>query len=101
MQGSDNRLKSRGSQEQAATLALHVLEYLAADDDRLAVLMSATGLTAQDLRSNAENPIFLGGILDYLLSSETLVLEWAATSGFPPETVARARQHLPGGFDAA
>jgi hypothetical protein len=98
---SEKRTKMPHTEEQAMVIALQALAFFAADETRLDGLMSVTGLTPQDLRSAAADPAFLGGIVDYLLTSEPLLLEFASQENLPPEVVMQARLNLPGGFDAA
>lgn len=74
----------------AETLALQALAWLAADTDRLSRLMAATGLSPDDLRSRASDPVFLRGLLEHLLGDEPSLLAFAADADRPPEDVLRA-----------
>ncbi len=77
-------------------LALDTLHLIAADPDRLADFLSATGLTRDTLRSAAGEPSFLRGLLDYAEADEGLLRDLAQRSGVGPEAVglaiARARR---------
>lgn len=92
------RQKSPVSAEEAMVLALGGLEFLASDTERLDHMLSLTGLSPENLREGAHDAGFLGGILDYFLTNEPLLLEWAESADLPPEVVADARRHLPGEF---
>ena len=50
--------------DQAETVALQALAWIAADPDRLGRLLAETGLAPEEIRAQAENPAFLGGVLD-------------------------------------
>ncbi len=47
------------------------------------------------LRAGASEPAVLGGILDYFLENEGLLVAFCESSGLPPELAARARALLP------
>lgn len=81
---------------QAATLAIGVLAFLAADDDVLGQFLATTGIGPSDLRSRAEDPTLLAAVLDYLLRDEKLLLRFCSETGTAPEMPARARAKLPG-----
>lgn len=83
-------------QEQAEMLALQALGFLAADEDRLSRFMLSTGLTPQDLRQRTGDPVFLAGVLDYLMTDDALVLAFAEENAIPPEAVMAVRRRLPG-----
>lgn len=84
-------------QEDAETLALTVLAWLAADEEMLSHFCAATGMSPSDLRSAAADPEFLAGVLDFLCLDDAWVAAFAADTGTPPEAPARARAALPGG----
>jgi hypothetical protein len=91
-------LKSKQSRnsEQAQSLAIGALGFIAADPDRLSRFLSLTGLGPDNLRTAAADPAFLGSVLDYLIADETLLVEFAGDAGLKPETVAQAQQVLSG-----
>ena len=84
------------NEDAAQTIALMALSFLAEDDDRLGGFMGGTGLDADDLRNAATDLAMLGGVLDYLLAFEPLLVEFADHAAMPPEDVISARQALPG-----
>ena len=85
------------TQEQAETLALQALAWIAEDPDRLGRLLAETGLAPEEIREQAESPAFLGGVLDFLLGDEAGLLAFCAETSLEPTWPARARQSLPGG----
>ena len=84
------------SNEDAEALALRGLSFLAADPARLEPFLAATGLGPATLRSAAQEPGFLVGVLDHLSSSDSLLLEFAENLRLNPEIIAQARQRLGG-----
>ena len=82
--------------EHATETAIEALAWLAADESRLERFLSLSGLGPQNLRKAAAEPRFLSAILDYLVSNEALIVEFAGDSGRTPEDVARAHAALAG-----
>ncbi|MEM9429962.1 MAG: DUF3572 family protein [Pseudomonadota bacterium] len=85
--------------DQAETLAASALAWLAEEPDRVGAFLDTTGLDRADIAAAARTPEFLAAVLDFVLSDETHVLAFAASSNVPPERVRRARAALPGGAD--
>jgi hypothetical protein len=83
--------------ENAETFALQALAWLASDEDLLGGFMGMTGLDHDQLRARAGDGEFLGAVLDYILSADTMVLDCAAALNCPPDQVVAARAALPGG----
>tara|TARA_R110002110_G_scaffold228424_1_gene443815 strand:+ start:147 stop:425 length:279 start_codon:yes stop_codon:yes gene_type:complete len=84
-------------QQGAETVALNVLNFLADDEERLQRFMTLSGMEPQTLKDNASDPVFLAGILDYLLQDETLVYMFADAYNTTPDLPAAARRALNGG----
>ena len=84
------------NRDEAQSVAILALSYLARDPDRLDRFTGWTGLAIDDLAQAVANPDMLGGVLDYLLGDEKLLLEFAEDAGLAPEDPARARRALPG-----
>ncbi|MFM7346928.1 MAG: DUF3572 domain-containing protein [Tagaea sp.] len=80
----------------AETAALQALGFVAADDDRLARFMGLAGVSVDELKARAADPAFLGGVLDFVIEDEALLLEFCEASGLKPAAVARLRADLPG-----
>jgi hypothetical protein len=83
-------------EDTAETAALQALGFVAADDDRLARFMGLAGVSVDELKARAADPAFLGGVLDFVLEDEALLLEFCEASGLKPAAVARLRADLPG-----
>ena len=90
------RPKSKNSSEEAEILAINALGFLASDGERLQRFMDLSGLDVPAIRAGATNPAFLGGILDHLLSDESLLLIFAEEQQLRPERIAELRRKLPG-----
>jgi hypothetical protein len=80
--------------DDAATLALSGLAFLAEDGPRLGRFLALTGIGPDQLRAAADAPETLLAVLDYLLGDESLLLVFAASKGLAPETVALSRAIL-------
>lgn len=80
--------------EDAATLALAGLTFLAEDGPRLGRFLALTGLGPDQLRAVADAPETLLAVFDHLLGDESLLLVFTASKGIAPETVAPARAAL-------
>ncbi|MGE4219556.1 MAG: DUF3572 domain-containing protein [Alphaproteobacteria bacterium] len=82
--------------EAAELMAIRALGYLADDPDRLARFVALSGMVPQDLRAQAADPAFLGGVLDFVLGDEATLVAFADAAQVKPEAVMRARYALPG-----
>ncbi len=83
--------------QDAETMALDVLLWLSGEDELVGNFMARTGAEVQDLRTQAQNPDFLGFVMDFVLSDDRLVMSCAQSIGVAPESLAQLRMHLPGG----
>ncbi len=84
-------------QNEAETIALNALSFLVGNETRLERFMSLSGMDATALKNNASDPVFLAGILDYLLQDETLVYMFAEEYNLAPALPTTARRTLVGG----
>ncbi|PZU87548.1 MAG: DUF3572 domain-containing protein [Chelatococcus sp.] len=89
-------MAGRTTTEDAETLALRALAFLAAEPERLGPFLSATGLGPENLRAAAGEPGFLAAVLQHIGSSDSLLLEFAETMRLKPERIAEARRALDG-----
>jgi hypothetical protein len=85
-----------GGREHAETLAIVALSFLAEDPDRLGIFLALSGIGPESLREAAGEPHFLAGVLEHVVSSEKLLLDFATHQGIDPFDVTRARQALAG-----
>jgi hypothetical protein len=88
--------QSNPAAENAETIALQALAWLASEEDHLARFMGLAGLSVDELRARASEPAFLGGVLDFVLENEALLVAFAQAAELKPEAVARVRRQLPG-----
>lgn len=82
--------------DKARDLARTALIFLAGEERALKLFLGETGLDPGELRSRADDPVFLGAVLDFVLSDDALTVAVAQAAGISPEQVAPARRHLPG-----
>lgn len=80
--------------EDAQTLGLQALAFLAEDGPRLGRFLALTGIGPDQLRSAADAPDTLLAVLDHLLGDESLLLVFTSARGITPETLAPAREAL-------
>jgi hypothetical protein len=87
--------------EAAASMAQDALIWLAGQPDLLGQFLAASGAGSgagrADMRRLADDPEFLGFVLDFLLGSDDLLRSFAAEAGIAPDAPMRARAALPGG----
>lgn len=85
------------TQESAEVLALGALGWLAGHEELLPVFLGSTGACEQDLRARAEDPQFLGAVLDFLMMDDAWVVAFCDGRGLAYDDIQVARQSLPGG----
>jgi hypothetical protein len=77
-----------------AELAEFCLNYLAQNPEQLAEFMGISGLDPQGLRGAVGTEGFARGLLDYVVSNESLLLAVCAQNNISPETVMRVWARL-------
>ena len=92
---ADSRL-NRSVQHDAEAIAIQALSFLAGRPEELERFLALSGIGPASLRQAAADPAFLGGVLDFLLQDEPLLLGFAAESGLPPAAIGAARWRLDG-----
>ena len=90
------RTNLRVSADEAKDIAIEALGFLASDPERLGRFLALTGLGPENLRAAAQEPAFLGQVLNHLAQDETLLLAFAANSAKTPEQIAAAHHTLGG-----
>jgi hypothetical protein len=85
--------------EQAETIALQALSFLAKDDELLSQFLTMTGITAHDLKKRFREPDLLGAVLDAILGNDTVLLGFCNAVSLSPDTLVKARRALPGGYE--
>lgn len=87
---------SQINHEDAQIIALKALAFLASDGDRISRFMGVTGLTPQEIRAQAAEPAFLGGVLEHLRSDQSLLLVFAESENIIPGLIDAASFRLSG-----
>lgn len=80
--------------DDAETIALQGLTFLAGDPQRLVRFLSLTGLTPQDLKGFGRDASLQMALMDYLLGDESLLLVFTSHAGVAPEVIAPAYELL-------
>jgi hypothetical protein len=93
------KARPSGSKEAAETLAIQALGFLAEEPERLGAFLSVTGIAHEDIRRAAREPGFLAGVLDHMLSDESLLMAFADSAGLDPASIARVRHALGGNWE--
>jgi hypothetical protein len=83
--------------DQAETIALQALAFVAKEEELLAKFLTTTGLTPQDLKDHFREPDLLAGVLDAILSDDAVLLAFCNSTSLSPDTLLLARRTLPGG----
>lgn len=94
-------MASNKQRENAETIALQALAFLASDTERLEHFMGNTGLTPQDLSERASETDMLVSVLDALLADESALLMFATERAVEPEAIYPARMILSGTYDVS
>jgi hypothetical protein len=80
----------------AQTIAIAALSYLATEPERLGRFLALTGLGPGSVREAARSPLFLAGVLDFILQEDEMVLAVADAQDVPPDAILAARHRLGG-----
>ena len=84
------------TKEAAEGLAIQALTFIAQDGERLGRFLAATGVGPAEIRTAAQDPGFLAGVLDYVAGDERLIESFAADAQFDPGLIEQARLILNG-----
>ncbi len=90
---------SRPTRETAEILAVQALSFIAEEPQSLNRFLDTSGISAARLRTAATEPGFLAGVLEYMLSDETLLRAFADRAGIDPAELARAVSALGGAWE--
>jgi hypothetical protein len=82
------------SLDAAEAIATQALAYIAGDATRLGRFLAESGLGPESLRQAARDPSFLPAVLDFILSHEHDLIDFAAIAAIDPKLVGRARDVL-------
>jgi hypothetical protein len=82
--------------ERAEQIALFALTWLATKEELLPLFLGSSGANAEDIAGQAENPAFLGSVLDFVTMDDAWVIEFCDANGVKYEEPLTARYSLPG-----
>jgi hypothetical protein len=88
--------KVKISPEEAMAVATQALAYIAGDEARLGRFLAESGLGPETLRQASRDPSFLPAVLDFVLSHEHDLVDFATQAGIDAKLVGRAREALAG-----
>lgn len=80
----------------AETIALKALAFIAADETHLTAFMAACGCSPEEIGDSVRDPAFLGGVLDFVLQDDEMILDFCRSADIAPTDLTRARHALPG-----
>lgn len=83
--------------EEAETVALQALAWISTQPDLLRIFLESSGLEPDMVERVAQEPGFLGGVLDFLLGADQHVTGFCDAHDLRYDLPARARVALPGG----
>lgn len=90
-------MKNVMSQTEAEALAVEALVWLAQDNDLMSRFLALTGIEVSSIRSAAQEPGFLTGVLQFYLGHEPTLIRFCEETGKNPATIEQAANLLPGG----
>lgn len=82
--------------ELAETLALRALAFILSSDQEKRAFTAQTGTDGTDLRDRVADPVFLGHVLDFILSDEKRLISFCINAEIDESEPSRARLALPG-----
>ncbi len=88
-------------QNSAETLALQALGWLVGNEELLPVFLGASGTSAADLKTRAQEPAFLAAVMDFILMDDAWVLAFCDQEGIAYSAPMAARAALPGGGEVS
>jgi hypothetical protein len=89
-------MRGRNTQENAETMALNVLGFLADSPENLDRFMAQSGIDLPTIRRRAGDRDFLTAVLDFLMANEALLVDFCETTETDPKAVQMAC-HVLGG----
>ena len=84
----------RLAEEAAEMLAIQALGFIGEEPERLAGFLHSSGLAIEQIRDAAQEARFLVGVLEHMLSNESLLVAFADSAGINPADIARARSAM-------
>jgi hypothetical protein len=83
----------------AETIGLQALTWLVGNEELCPVFMGSTGASVDDLRIRANDPAFLGSVLEFLTMTDAWVMAFCEASNLKYDQPLAARYALPGAQD--
>ena len=84
--------------QDAEATAVAILGWLAGEPDLLSRFLALTGVAPTEVRNAVNDPGFLAGLVDFLMSHEPTLLAFSAATGVTPEAVVHAHAVLSGPY---
>lgn len=82
--------------EAAEFIAIQAVRYMAQNPEAFGSFLVYAGVGPADLKASIQSPEFLAGVLDYLMTDEPLLLDFAKTMDLRPQDIVKARLLFPG-----
>ena len=82
--------------ENAEAVAIQALGWLASNDELRPVFLGATGASGEDIAARAQDPEFLGFVLDFIVMDDAWVRAFCDETDVPYDAPMEARAALPG-----
>ncbi|MGB7317812.1 MAG: DUF3572 domain-containing protein [Planktotalea sp.] len=89
------------SREAAEVFSIHVLGWLAGQEEILPLFLGASGASESDMRTRMADPVFLLSVLEFLMMDDAWVIACCDDLRVPYERVGEARQAMPGGAEVS
>ncbi|VAV90889.1 hypothetical protein MNBD_ALPHA08-2486 [hydrothermal vent metagenome] len=90
------RTKSGLNFQEAETVGAAGFSFLASEPEYFSRFASITGIDLSDVAETAGTREFLGGVLEYLMNDESLLLSFCQNNNFQPASVRSAQLILSG-----
>jgi len=90
-------MRTPSNSQDAETIALNVLGFLAESPQAMERLAIQSGLELTTIRKRAADRAFLAAVVDFLMSNEELLVEFCQSRRIDPKSVHRAAHQLGGG----
>lgn len=90
--------KDTAAGQDADATAVAILGWLAGEPELLSRFLALTGVSPAEVRNAVNDPGFLAGLLDFLMSHEPTLIAFSEATGIAPEAVVNAHSILSGPF---
>ena len=91
--------KDTTAAQNAEVTAVAILGWLAGEPELLSRFLALTGVMPSEVRNAMNDPGFLAGLVDFLMSHEPTLLAFSDATGIRPEAVVQAHAVLSGPHD--